>query len=410
MFIHNALNNLQKYYVPNRSKSQIFLSLPMLAFLVSCGGSDSTGGGNGGGTAFTQQAALVTNIATIMDAGFAQLNGSVATAKTSVGLYCDSVTGVSVGDAALRTAAQSDFNAAMLDLQHSVMHSLGPAKADNQLLQLYSWPTTSTCAIDTELAAGNTALVNSVNRRGMDALEYLLFVAPSDNHKCSTSTAQLDAFNVLDGADKQVLRCAFMLNVVDDAAASANVLANAWDASQGNYIATMKTDPNPTAVLNTVTDAMFYFEEILKEFKLDAPLGGGLTNTAPSCGPGTPCPEDVESSYARISKENLLANMLAFQQLYLGGTPAQTTAIGFDDWLKADGNDVMADKFATDIQRVIDALNAMSDSLFDTITGDIATVNSLLQGPVQDVSKALRFDVMPELALNLPAGSASDTD
>lgn len=392
------------------SMSGVLRTLPLLVLLTSCSDSGTSTSSSGGGTAFTQQSELVANVATIMDSGFSQLSSSMATVKTSVGLYCDSVTGVNVGDPGLQMTAQTDFVAAMADVQHSVMYELGPAKTDSRLLQLYSWPTTSACAIDTELAAGDTTLVTAINRRGMDALEYLLFVAPSANHDCSTSTAQLDTFNALADAAKQELRCDFMRNVVDDAAASAVILANAWDASQGNYIATMTDDPNPSAVLNTVTDAMFYFEEVLKEFKLDAPLGGGLTNTAPSCGPGTPCPQDVESLTAGISKENLLANMLAFQQLYLGGAPAQSSKIGFDDWLKADGNDALADKFAADIQSVIDALNAMSGSLFDAITSDIATVNALLEGPVQNVSKDLRFEVMPALGLDLPAGSASDTD
>jgi hypothetical protein len=155
---------------------------------------------------------------------------------------------------------------------------------------------------------------------------------------------------------------------------------------------------------------MFYFEEVVKENKLDAPLGGGITNTTPSCGAGQPCPQDVESPHARISKENLIANMLSFQTLYYGGEVGDSAAKGFDDWLQAKDKTVLSKNFGDDIQAVIDGLKGIDGALFDAVNNDIDSINALVQGPLQDVSKALRFEVMPALGLSLPKGSESDTD
>ncbi|HBR96364.1 MAG TPA: hypothetical protein DD979_03170, partial [Gammaproteobacteria bacterium] len=154
----------------------------------------------------------------------------------------------------------------------------------------------------------------------------------------------------------------------------------------------------------------FYFEKTLKENKLDQPLGGTATNTLPTCGAGQPCPQDVEAPHARISKENLRANVVAFQALYLGGDAADAEAQGFDDWLVAVGEETLATNFAQDIQAVIDAIDGIEGSLYDAIENDIASVNALLLGPVQDVSQPLRANILQALGLQLPKGSESDTD
>ena len=240
----------------------------------------------------------------------------------------------------------------------------------------------------------------------MDTLEYLLFVDPAANDSCPSDIVPVPAdllstFNALSANKKQQRRCEFMTNVATDAAKSAKILADAWDPSKGNYAKTLEDTTNTSETLNKITDAMFYFEELVKENKLDAPLGGAVTNAISICGSGELCPQGVESPYARISKENVRDNMVAFQTLYQAG---------FDDWLVRNNKTALSSKFNNDITAVITGIDGIQDSFYDAITNNTKSLNDLLSGPVQDVSKALRSDVIPALGLTLPQGSASDTD
>jgi len=387
----------------------------LLAGLTACGSdsSDSPADEGDDTPASFDHGALLENYAAIMQAGFSATGNSVGALDTSIVAYCDAL-----GEAEeqnLREQAQTAFKAAMNDVQHSLLHGVGPALELDRLVQLYSWPLSSTCQIDLKLANDLPELNVAVNKRGLDALEYLLFVDPAMNHSCPDSTVPnppdlLDNFDALDASEKQTRRCEFMRNVSADAVASAEMLANAWDPNGGNYGATLIGAENPVEALNSVTDAMFYFEKTLKENKLDQPLGGTATNTLPTCGAGQPCPQDVEAPHARISKENLRANVVAFQALYLGGDAADAEAQGFDDWLVAVGEETLATNFAQDIQAVIDAIDGIEGSLYDAIENDIASVNALLLGPVQDVSQPLRANILQALGLQLPKGSESDTD
>ena len=392
---------LQDRFNATLRKSGYILMLFSIFTLVACGGGSGSksDGGNGVGGGTPQQKKLVADVANIMKASFAKLNGSTVLLDARVVAYCDAL-GAN-DEQSKRVAAQEAFKAAMNDLQRSLLHSVGPSLDEDRMLQLYSWPLSSPCKIDAKLANNVSTLNSAVDRRGMDALEYLLFVEPTNNHSCPSTTAALDAFNGLSVVDKQARRCEFMMPVAADVKASAKILANAWDDSKGNYASTLTGSSNAKVTLNKVTDAMFYFEEILKENKFDAPLGGAVTNAISSCGIGNLCPQAVESPHARISKENIHANMLALQALYKAG---------FDDWLKAEGKDALAKSFGDDIQAVIDGTNSINGDFYGAISNDTVSMNNLLNGPVQDVSNALRFNVMPALVLKLPEGSASDTD
>jgi len=405
---------------PLRQLQKILVAL-LLTALAACGGSgdgdsqaNENGGqsGNSGGSGFDEKALLL-NSAKIMQGGYAKLGQSMPTLTGGINDYCSALGGVE--EQAKRDVAQVAFKEAMNDLQHSLLHGIGPALDEDRMLQLYSWPLTSPCQIDLKLASNQPELNNAVNKRGMDTLEYLLFIEPAANHSCPSDVTPvpadlLDNFNALNAADKQARRCAFMINVAADAANSAVVLADAWDAEKGNYAAGLIGTENTKEALNQVTDAMFYFEEVVKENKLDAPLGGGITNTTPSCGAGQPCSQDVESPHARTSKENLIANMLAFQTLYHGGDVGDSAAKGFDDWLEAEGKATLAKDFGGDVQAVITGLKGINGTLFDAVSNNIEPLNALVLGPLQDVSKSLRFNLMPALGLRLPAGSESDTD
>ncbi len=408
----------QSRTVPLRAGLRPSIMALLIIGSVSCGGDDSSSD-NGGGSNFTEHAALITNVANIMDAGFTQTATSTALLQTSINAYCDTVTASGEGDPTARTNAQNTFTAAMNDLQHSLEHVVGPALDTTRGTKvLYSWPLTSTCRIDEKQAANDVNVGGDVTIRGIDAIEYLLYVDTTTKtpNSCATQTTELTAFDALSLAEKQLRRCDYMVNVIADAVSTADTLKEAWNASApDNYVLTMTSTTNATATLNDVTDAMYYLASVVKDNKLDQPMGGDRTLTPPSCGQGSPCAVDVESPNAKISLSNLRNNTLAFQKLFFGGDPADKASnVGFDDWLEAeDGNRIVADKMDADLVELltsIDALEVSDGTLFDAINNNITAVNTLFDGPFQSVSRAFRDTVLPTLGLNLPQGSQADMD
>jgi len=419
--------------IKNTMATEVFtLSRPlarlgMVALLAigvaSCGGdsNDDDNGGGGGESNFTDHAALIANSANIMGAGFAQLATSTTALQTSINAYCADA--ASIADAANRTAAQDAFKTAMNDVQHSVMHKIGPAEdAINGIRIVYSWPLTSSCRVDTKLSeglvAGGEVLPpgNPINRRGMDALEYLLFVDSAAMHSCDPTTAGADlvAFDALSAEAKQARRCGYMKHTIVDVVAVADTLKTAW-ASPVSAITGTNSDPLVT--LNDITDAMYYLADEGKEDKLDQPMGGGRTQTTPSCGLGVPCPADVESPNAKLSFDNLRANTLAFQNLYFGGASAdKANNVGFDDWMEAvDGNRVAADKMGSDIEAVLAGLDSLQNdtncaTLYHSITHCSTQLQTFFDGPFQDVTQGFRDNVLPNLGLRRPQGSLADVD
>ena len=408
--------------VPQRLLFTMFCVLTM-ALITACGGGGSSNGSSAGdNNSNFELKTILTGVAELMQKDFQTLDERLNALDTSVVTYCSSLGTPLRADN--RIQAQADFKSVMETLQNTLMYGgftdgggtygIGPVRDDLRLTQLYSWPLTSSCQVDLNLANDDGELKNAVNQRGIDSLEYLLFVDEGANHSCADNFPvlhpQLDTFDALNNGEKEQRRCAAMVNIVADAVVNASLLNSGWAASQDNYAAVMSTSSRPFETLNHISDGMFYFEKLVKEDKIDRPLGGNSTNNPPSCGPGQPCPDDLESSWARLSKENLIANMRAFQNLYHGGSGDIASLSGFDDWLISEGEDALAKKFGDEIQAVIDTLEAINGSLYDAIESDIVTVNTLLIGPVDTLSDTLRFHVLPALKLRLPQGSASDTD
>ncbi|PID61354.1 MAG: hypothetical protein CSB44_07480 [Gammaproteobacteria bacterium] len=401
------------------NRSFFILSVLLLA---ACGGSDSNdtaagntdGSGSAGGNGdATIQAGILESVAQNLPARYAEMSSRVADLQTAIGGYCESAERVS-NHAAVIAPAQSAFAEAMETVQQNLLFQFGPALVDDRMAQLYSWPLSSSCQIDQKLAENETALSASVDRRGLDALGYLLHVAPDDGHSCDdgseTSNPQLAAFDALSADDRQARRCEYMQAVAADASDSARILADAWSVDGGNYGAELVQAGQANANLNAISDALFYLEEVVKENKLDAPLGGGVTNTAPSCGLGQLCPDDVEAPWSRLSKSYVVDNLKGFGILFRGGSEDPATAIGFDDWLADVDEAALAERMLDDVDDAIARLEAIDDSLYDAIGNQTTQVNEVLQGPVQNLGQTLKTEFVRALGLDLPAGSASDTD
>ncbi|MGV3624671.1 MAG: imelysin family protein, partial [Archangium sp.] len=213
------------------------------------------------------------------------------------------------------TPSQENWKAAMAAWQRLEVMQFGPTGSSTKPGGLdirdfvYAWPLFSRCAtedvmVGKQYEAGVSRLL--VNRRGLTALEYVLFY-PGDDVSCSAT-----GWAALTPAERTARKQAFAAALAADVKVQADALVAAWE---GGFIETMRTAGPGNATymttagaMNRVSDAMYYVEKEVKDIKLAVPMG--LRECA-----APPCLEALESQYANHNTANLRANLTAFRQL-----------------------------------------------------------------------------------------------
>ena len=362
-----------------------------------------------------------------MTPAFVEFDSKTKNQPSLAQAYCDleSSYDPSMGDTSksaelneAKVAIQNAWKETMVSWQHAELMIVGPLLASDKSLrnQIYSWPNVSTCSVDQDVMFFANGNINgnaydisnrSDKRRGLDAMEYLLF---NENmaHSCSSNVANiLSDWNTKSEQERKTLRCKYVVEVAKDLSDSATALLFDWQGSDG-YAAKFKNagqpgNPYPTTLkaINEISDALFYMTEELKDYKLATPLG--LFDN--KCG-NIACSEEVESIYAKHSIENIRANIAAFEQIFIGGSTENT---GFDDFLDnnnaSDTKEIML-KGLTDAKT---AAGEVSTDLQTALNNDAAKVTQT-HAKVKDVTDQLKNDFINKLALELPKTSAGDND
>ncbi len=383
----------------------------VLFLLIGCGGG---GGGSGSeGTpdnATFDKKAVLKDIAAVVVKDLQLLDTDTASFKSDLITYCDQPL-----DQAKKEKSRASYKKMMYSLQRVLPYTFSPLEIKKKFVSVYSWPKSNACRLDIKLAKKDYAIGGSPDSKGVDALEYLHFVEGNAGHTCLDATVatnpELTAFNALPVAEKQQRRCDLMKVLVEDVSQNVSKINSFWMPSGENYQSTFSESSDPDSMLNKVTDAFFYLEGMIKESKLDRPLGGNLTNYPPSCGSGQICIQDSESPHAKVSKENIIANIEGLQHLYYAGakdTAANQT--GFDDWLSNIDEDNLSKKMENRMQAIIDGLNNIEGSFVDALSTNPQPFNELLSGPVQNLSQTLKFQFPQAFGFTPPAGAISDTD
>lgn len=278
---------------------------------------------------------------------------------------------------------------------------------------VYSWPLVSRCLVEQNIVSQKyadasfpaTALVNV---RGLHATEYLLHYTGADNAcsaqasiNASGSWAALGAPEI--GARKRAYAAALAADLVTQT----GTIQRGWsDGGFATLLAQAGAAGSPfasdQAALNAVSDGMFYIERELKDLKLAKPLG-----KTPDC-PQMTCPGDVESIYARVSRDHLRNNLLGFRRVFDGCDVA--SGVGFDDLLRTLGAGDLASRMASDLESAILAAEGLpSPDLGAVIETDPAAVDALYIA-VKRVSDALKTDFVTILDLELPKNLEGDND
>lgn len=318
--------------------------------------------------------------------------------------------------------AQQAWRSSMDLWQELELYQFGPEGPATQVVggqdlreEIYSFPITNTCRVDQETVENNFPNANFTDNEltnvyGFDALEYLLFNASTQNN-CPpqadiNSNGSWDA--LVNSGDLDQRRADYAVVVAQDILANATALKNAWEAGQGDFSAQFSLAglngsvyPSAQAAANDVFAGMFYLDLLTKDVKLGRPAGViGATTVDPS---------QVESFYARRSKEHVLANLRAFRKLYLGNDPADPARPGFDDWLVAVGANQLAMDLQTAIDDAISAVQNIPGTLHDAVTNDLASVQSAIDA-IRVITNFLKAQFPSVLNLSVPNQGAGDND
>ena len=240
-----------------------------------------------------------------------------------------------------------------------------------------------------------------VNRRGLAALEYLLFYE-GDDVTCSTA-----GWAALSPAEHSARKQAYAAAVAADVRTRADALAAAWN---GGFVETLRTAgsgnatyPSLGAAMNQVSDALFAFEDPVKEVKVGAPLGHHASCMAP------PCLETLESQYAHHNTANLRANLAGFRMLLQGCGP-DFSGGGLDDLLNASAASSLTERLIAGLAGAESALAAIEEpDLAEALVADRASVQAFYDA-LKVVTDLLKSELMLVLDLRLPAGLEGDND
>lgn len=320
---------------------------------------------------------------------------------------------------AAREAAQQAFHAAMDSWQLAEAFRFGPLGPSSlpggQDLrdQIESWPLFSRCKVEENLVAEAYTkpefATSLVNGRTLSALEYLLFYPGSDNVCSQFSPANgKNGWQTLTAEQLLARKAAFAAAAAKDVAGRAQQLVSAWSATGGNYLNTLTTAGKGSALfaseqaaLNTMSDALFFLDKDVKDWKVGKPAGV-LECTKPTC------PEAVESPYAGRSVRNVILNLMGTRQLFAGCGPGER-GVGFDDWLQEAGAAELSAELTADFTTALSVAAATPDPLQTTLGTNLAQVQGL-HVAIKAISDDLKTTFVSVLNLDLPKTVEGDND
>jgi predicted lipoprotein len=337
--------------------------------------------------------------------------------------YCDALG--TAGEDAARTNVQAAWLTAMADLQLAQLHFI-PSASDNSdslnsRVTSYSESAVSTCSIDRAvvLAQDSSFSVSSrsLNQRGMEALDYLLFNTNLD-HTCSTSNSETDTWNARPDLERKQFRCDYAKLVASDISDASTEINNSWQQSSANFRSHFINPDNTAVAVEALSDALFYLDVDVKDIKLGVTLGisSGCSQDA--------CPNRSESRFSESSLTNIRNNLIGFQNLLSGNG-----GLGFDDLMIFNGGTETVNNFDAQIQDAIDLIDSMSESLVDqanrieTDGAAVACSNAAgnpdstsaypacnLYGLIKRITDDLKVDFVTYVNVDLPERAQSDND
>lgn len=316
-----------------------------------------------------------------------------------------------------RMAARDAWVAAMEVWQKAEVYPIGIAGMSGTLGvvggmdlrdDIYSFPVVSPCRVDEETEEQAYVDVDAfarelVNVRGLDALEYLLFAPTTENACPDTHRINEDgSWAALSETEITARRAAYAHTLAQLIKRHADTLVSAWDPADGDFLgafskAGLMGSPFRTAqhALNDLTGQFIAFTDaMVKDMKIGEPAGilGCLTSA---------CLDQLESPWARRSKEHVLVNLRSLQTIFLGGPPG-TEALGLDDLLLDIGANDLLDRIKAALDSAIAAIEGLEGDLGTAITNDPQSVMDAFD-ELTTLARLLKSDLVTVLDIELPA-------
>ena len=348
---------------------------------------------------------------------YEQFRDRTAELVEAVGTYCDSLE--ESDELTNRTAAEQAWKNAMIAWQWAELMQVGPTVDDDRHLHdlVYSWPVVSGCAVDQEVMAlhddpGNYDITQTLaNRRGLDANEYALFSGDLGS-ECAPQIRPA-GWDALSDTEKRAARCAFVKQAASDLAAHAQTTLDKWTTSGAAFMNELimagtqsSRFASEHAAVNALFGALFYIDTVTKDEKLGQPTG--LIPNACSAD-SAPCLRELESQYARHSKENIAANLTGFRRLFFGDAQDGSEGSGFDDYLVARGRGDVAEAIRTAVDTAQAAVEEIPGSASEALQSNYNKVVDA-HAAVRAVTDSLKNDVPDILSLEIPTEAGGDND
>jgi uncharacterized protein len=348
------------------------------------------------------------------------LQAAASCVQTSARAFATAAADLETATAALATTpdeptaekARMAFRAALDAWQILEVMHVGPAaprtQPGGQELRdhVYSWPLVSPCAIESTIVSRgyeDPAFSSSlVNRRGLFALDYLLFYQ-QDTSRCPSGPPA--GWDMLTSDERAARKRAYARAVARDVSQRGSQLAAAWDPAMGNFTAVLasagpgnKTFATPQAGLNAVVAALSYLDKI-KDLKVGGPAG------KLAC-PEVSCPE---TAYARRSRDNLRANIIGLRRLGEGCGP-DFQGTGLVDLLEGVGAVGVAGQLGQRLLAAQAAVDAVPrEDLREAMAVDPTSVNNL-HAALKAITDLIKVDLETTLDVELPDDVATDND
>lgn len=377
----------------------------LLTLNIACG-SDPSGPDSPQGN--FDRLSLLANVGeNIISPAYDQFVGQAMALETTITAYC-----AALGQAEEATAledARDAWDAMMSTAQYLEVMQFGPVGMDDASLRnvIYSWPISSSCAADLDANEQRTdptydIAQRTVNRRGLDVHEYLLF-SESLEHTCP-SNLEPQGWAALPDSEKKQARCNYAQLVAQDLTMQVAELEAQWTAYAASF-ADGSAFSSAQMGVNEVSNGLFYLDTETKDAKVAAPAG----ITTNSCAMNV-CPEDLESLWAHRSKENIAENLRGFSAVFHGTSlDGLNDGPGFYEFLVGYGAADLADNMSTKITAATAAVENIPGTLQEALNANPSSVTQA-HTAIREVTNLLKSEFLTVLALEAPNGAAGDND
>ncbi|MGE0323913.1 MAG: imelysin family protein [Polyangiaceae bacterium] len=322
-------------------------------------------------------------------------------------------------------SAQNAWRQAISAWQRAELFRFGPAArtgepgAQDLRDQIYGWPLVSRCKVDEQLVGQDYMkpefASSLINGRTHSALDYLLFYAGEDNGCSSFSAINANGtWSALGAEEIRARKAAYAGAIGSLLLTNASLLVEHWVPAQPNFpngknfcnsLATAgmgsSVFDSDQAALNAVSDALFYVDKELKDWKLGRPVG------FVDCFSEV-CPEAVELPFSKGSLAHIANNLAGFRDLFTGCSDS-ALRLGFDDWLTAVGAESVSQRMLTALDGAQLEVSKVAGPLDTAVVNDKASVERAYAA-VKQLTDILKTEFVTVLNLELPKSAEGDND